>query len=65
MLSPAVLQFGTGRFQLAHVDLFVSEAHAPPKCAVRQLLSTGGGVLEHRHGRPGADLDRVGQDKDV
>lgn len=26
MLSPAILQFGTGRFLLAHVDLFVSEA---------------------------------------
>ena len=28
MLNPAVLQFGTGRFLLAHVDLFVSEALA-------------------------------------
>jgi tagaturonate reductase len=28
MLSPAILQFGTGRFLLAHVDLFVSEALA-------------------------------------
>lgn len=28
MLKPAVLQFGTGRFLLAHVDLFVSEALA-------------------------------------
>jgi tagaturonate reductase len=26
MLNPAILQFGTGRFLLAHVDLFVSEA---------------------------------------
>jgi tagaturonate reductase len=26
MLTPAILQFGTGRFLLAHVDLFVSEA---------------------------------------
>lgn len=28
MLKPAILQFGTGRFLLAHVDLFVSEALA-------------------------------------
>lgn len=28
MLNPAILQFGTGRFLLAHVDLFVSEALA-------------------------------------
>lgn len=28
MLKPAILQFGTGRFLLAHVDLFVSEAMA-------------------------------------
>jgi len=28
VLKPAVLQFGTGRFLLAHVDLFVSEALA-------------------------------------
>jgi hypothetical protein len=35
-------------------------ALAGQQCAVRrQLLSTGGGLLEHRHGRPGADLDRV------
>ena len=28
MLKPAILQFGTGRFLLAHVDFFVSEALA-------------------------------------
>jgi tagaturonate reductase len=28
MLKPAILQFGTGRFLLAHLDLFVSEALA-------------------------------------
>jgi tagaturonate reductase len=28
VLKPAILQFGTGRFLLAHVDLFVSEALA-------------------------------------
>jgi tagaturonate reductase len=33
MLSPAVLQFGTGRFLLAHVDLFVSEALAAGQAA--------------------------------
>lgn len=33
MLSPAILQFGTGRFLLAHVDLFVSEALATGQAA--------------------------------
>jgi tagaturonate reductase len=33
MLSPAILQFGTGRFLLAHVDLFVSEALAAGQAA--------------------------------
>ena len=33
MLSPAVLQFGTGRLLLAHVDLFVSEALAAGQAA--------------------------------
>jgi len=33
MLNPAILQFGTGRFLLAHVDLFVSEALAAGQAA--------------------------------
>ena len=37
MLMPAILQFGTGRFLLAHVDLFVSEA--------LKLGQAAGGIL--------------------
>jgi tagaturonate reductase len=33
MLNPPILQFGTGRFLLAHVDLFVSEALADGRAA--------------------------------
>ena len=33
MLNPAILQFGTGRLLLAHVDLFVSEALAAGQAA--------------------------------
>ena len=33
MLNRAILQFGTGRFLLAHVDLFVSEALAAGQAA--------------------------------
>ncbi|MBI5719600.1 MAG: mannitol dehydrogenase family protein [Burkholderiales bacterium] len=32
-MKPAILQFGTGRFLLAHVDLFVSEALASGRAA--------------------------------
>ena len=38
MLSPAILQFGTGRFLLAHVDLFVSEALSAGQAAGRILV---------------------------
>jgi tagaturonate reductase len=45
MLKPAILQFGTGRFLLAHVDLFVSEAMATHE-------ALGGILVVQTTGRP-------------
>ena len=46
MLKPAVLQFGTGRFLLAHVDLFVSEALADVPADFKNLLDPARGVVK-------------------
>lgn len=51
MLKPAVLQFGTGRFLLAHVDLFVSEALATGQAA--------GGILVVQSTRSAASAART------
>jgi tagaturonate reductase len=50
MLNPAILQFGTGRFLLAHVDLFVSEALAAGRAA--------GGILVVQTTRSAASTAR-------
>ena len=46
MLKPAILQFGTGRLLLAHVDLFVSEALAAGQAVGRILAVQTSGSPE-------------------